>query len=448
MENNIKNAEIKNWQKLKFGMFIHWGLYSLHGKGEWAMYGEEIDKDEYKKLADKFNPSEFNPQKWAEIAKKAGMKYMVFTSKHHDGFSMFDSKHCIDNFTSMNSAAKRDFVKEYADACRKEGLKVGIYYSPLDWRSPASFLPKMFRAEGEILKNQCHNQVKELMTNYGKIDILWYDGGEDYILGFNIPKHSLTVDAMDFKLNPPIKNFWEAEALNNEVRKLQPGIVINERFGDKFRGKDKAGLGFGDFKGSEKKVGEFNISEPWETCDTLGTTWGYIKDDEIKSFREIINILVRTITGGGNLLLNVAPDKDGSFDGEQVERLFEVGRWLEKYGESIYDTSGGPIKNGKWGGCTYKNNILYVHILEWNKNIITIPVKNANVVSCICLSAENGIWEQENQNIKLSAIPDDRNAPDVIFKITFDRNVDEIFSAEKILGENDFSARSVNLGDL
>ena len=219
---------IQEWQDLKFGMFIHWGLYSVMKRGEWAMYLDGIDKDEYAKLADEFTAKKFNASYWADVAKRAGMKYMVFTARHHDGFSLFDSKHSIDDFTIMKTPAKRDIVEEYTSACREAGLKVGIYYSPMDWRSPATYMPLTFRKEGEKMREQCHRQIEELMNNYGKIDILWYDGGEDFILGYNIPRHVLAEDRLTYKQNPFIPNFWRAGELNEKVRSWQPGIVIKE----------------------------------------------------------------------------------------------------------------------------------------------------------------------------------------------------------------------------
>jgi len=379
------------------------------------------------------------------------MKYMVFTARHHDGFSLFDSKYSMDDFTVMKTPAKRDVVREYTEACRKAGLKVGIYYSPMDWRSPAVYMPLTFRKEGEKLRTQCHKQIEELMNNYGKIDILWYDGGEDFILGYNIPRHVLAEDKLTYKQNPFIPNFWQAEELNEKVRNWQPGIVINERFGDWLRGKATHGVGFGDFKGSEKKVGNFDIHTPWETCDTLGTSWGWVDDDVIKSFRQLVDILVRTVTGGGNLLLNIAPDGEGSFDEGQVERLYEIGEWLSNYGESIYETQGGPLPNGKWGGTTYKGNILYVHVLEWNKNSITVPVGNGGVLSVSSLTCEKFSCNKTDTGIELSVPADNRQVADTIFKIEFDRPVGDIYNKKETdspKSENNFTYRAINLGEL
>jgi alpha-L-fucosidase len=163
------------WREAKFGMFIHWGLYAIPGKGEWVMWNNQINVSDYSKLADRFSAPEFSGKAWAKTAKEAGMKYMVMTTKHHDGFAMFDSK--ADPFNAMNSAAHRDFVKEYADAAREAGMRVGFYYSPLDWRFPGYFFPDLYRDNAEAMREKYHRQVTELMTRYGTIDILWYDGG-------------------------------------------------------------------------------------------------------------------------------------------------------------------------------------------------------------------------------------------------------------------------------
>ena len=173
---------IEDWKDLRYGMFIHWGLYSLLERGEWVMWSEAIDKDEYRKLMHRFTAETFDPHAWAQVAKDAGMKYMVLTTRHHDGFSLWDSPGSYEQFTSMHSAAHRDIVREYVDACREAGLKVGFYYSPLDWRFPGFFFPRMYRQSADQLRKQTFDQVRELLTNYGKIDILWFDGGEDYWL--------------------------------------------------------------------------------------------------------------------------------------------------------------------------------------------------------------------------------------------------------------------------
>ena len=258
--------ELQEWKEMRFGMFIHWGLYALLGRGEWAMYEEAIDKDEYRKLMDSFTAENFDAGKWAAVAKAAGMKYMVLTTRHHDGFALWDSAASHEQFTSMHTPAHRDFVGEFVDACRSAGLKVGLYYSPLDWRFPGYFFPRMYRKSALEMRRQCHEQIRELLTQYGKIDIFWFDGGEDYWLchGRNLHQDNA---GEDFRLHPQCPGFWGAEELNDMIRTLQPGIIVNNRFGNRE---------FGDFETPEKRIGEFNTMTPWETNTPINGTYGWV----------------------------------------------------------------------------------------------------------------------------------------------------------------------------
>lgn len=409
-------ADIEEWQDYKFGMFIHWGLYSILGKGEWVMFNQPIDKDEYRKLADQFTAEAFNVSNWVQAAKSAGMKYMVLTTRHHDGFSLFDSKTSFEDFTSMNSAAHRDFVAEYATACREAGLGVGLYYSPLDWRMPGYFLPQLYTKSAEQLVEQCHNQVRELLTSYGKIDVLWYDGGEDFWLchGMNLHKSNAK-----FSEEAQVANFWRADELDAMVRELQPGIVISNRTGMRQ---------YGDFLTPEGKVGEFNIKQPWETCDTLAGTWGWMPGAQMKSLRECIQLLIRVVTGGGNLLLNVGPMADGTIEERQAARLQEIGKWLNLYGDSIYKTKGGPILNGTWGGTTWNENKLYVHVIDWKQNEIKIPKLGSNILNITSLTSTEVIVTETADMMYLTVPEADKQAIDTIFVVEYDKNVGEVYA--------------------
>ena len=278
---------MKWWKEAKFGMFIHWGVYSIPARGEWVRFNERIPENEYRKFADIFNPEEYNPYEWATIAKQAGMKYVVLTTRHHDGFSLFDSK--VSDFTAPKTGCGRDLIKEYVEGVRKAGLKVGFYYSLLDWRYKAYFLgPEKDPNGWDNFVNYVHTQVKELMSNYGKIDILWYDGGWPY-----------TAEQ------------WKSEELNNMVRNLQPEIIINNR----------SGLPE-DFDTPEQKIpGAFPNPEiperDWESCMTLNDHWGYCENDNNwKTPSEIIWNLATCCAGGGNYLLNVGPKPDGTIPEE------------------------------------------------------------------------------------------------------------------------------------
>ncbi len=413
MENRIED-----WKDLRFGMFIHWGLYALLERGEWVMYNEAIDKDEYRKLMGRFTAEKFDARAWAQAAKAAGMKYMVLTTRHHDGFSLWDSPASSEGFTSWHSAARKDFVREYVEACREAGLKVGLYYSPLDWRFPGYFFPRMYHKNALELRAQCHEQIRELLTQYGKIDIFWYDGGEDYWLchGRNLHKPD---DGTDFRLNAQSPGFWGAGEQDEMIRRLQPGIIINNRSGNRE---------FGDFLTPEGKIGEFNLETPWETNITLNGSWGYIPRPP-RSLRQCIQWLVETATGDGNLLLNVGPKADGTIVEAQVERLQEIGAWLEKHGDSIYQTRGGPLCNTKDGGMTYRDNILYVHIWDWRENAVTLGKLEANILSVSSPTANMLQYSINDGTITLSVGEQDRLALDTIVKIELDRPVSQLISA-------------------
>lgn len=411
----IVKPDMEAWKDLRFGMFIHWGLYSQMGRGEWAMYNEAIDVDEYRKLKDTFTAEKFDARAWASAARRAGMKYMVLTTRHHDGFSLWDSKASWGNFTSMQSTAHRDFVREYTDACRAEGLKVGLYYSPLDWRFPGFFFPRMYAKSAEELRAQCFGQIRELMTNYGKIDLLWFDGGEDFWLchGRNLHK---APDGTDIRLNPQCPGFWHGAELDEMIRTLQPGIVINNRYGDRT---------LGDYQTPEGHVGTFDTHTPWESCMTLNGSWGWMPYPP-RSLRECIQLLVENATGDGNFLFNIGPRADGSIESEQLERLDEIGDWLKKYGQSIYGTRGGPFKNSAWGGMTHRDNVIYLHIWDWKLNKITLPQINADIKSVKSLTAKQLETEMDGGCLTLSVGAEDRLAPDTVIEIVLDRPAQEL----------------------
>jgi alpha-L-fucosidase len=381
--------DIKWWKDAKFGMFIHWGLYSIVGQGEWYMFNKSVDLREYRKLKDEFTAEKFSAKDWAQCAKDAGMKYMVMTARHHDGFSLWDSPGSYDNFTSINSAAKKDFVAAYTQACRDAGLKVGIYYSPLDWRFPGYFFPDMYRENAEQLKAQTYSQVEELMKSYGKIDVLWYDGGEDDWLGLG----GLQWGKGGWGTRPKTEKYkgkplFEPIKLNTMVRKYQPKVIINDRSGYE-----------GDFTSREQATGDFDDQRPWEKCGTLSAGWGYMSvRTEPLSLKKILETLSNIVCRDGNYLLNVGPRPDGQIEPSQVARLKEVGNWLKLYGECIYGTKGGPILPTKEYGATSTSKAIYVHIWEWPADgKITINglqgIKSAKALTDdkVSVSVKNGI---------------------------------------------------------
>ncbi len=411
---NRKNME--DWKDMRFGMFIHWGLYALLGRGEWAMYNDPIDKDEYRGLMDSFTAERFDANAWAKVAKDAGMKYMVLTTRHHDGFSLWDSRASYEGFTSMKSAAHRDFVREFADACRNAGLKVGFYYSPMDWRFPGYFFPRMYVRSAQEMRRQCYEQIRELLTDYGKIDIFWFDGGEDYWLchGRNLHRES---NGEDFRLHPQSPGFWGAGELDHMIRTLQPGIIVNNRSGNRE---------FGDFLTPENEIGAFNAQTAWETNMTLNGSWGWIPNRPPRSLRECIHLLVKAATGGGNFLLNVGPRPDGTIESIQVQRLAEMGTWLEKYGDAIYKTRGGPFRNTESGGMTYKDNHLYVHILDWKENEVTLPRLGVEIQRISSPTSQSLVHRLEDGHVVLSVESEERQMMDTIVEIELKQSVSSI----------------------
>jgi len=351
---------MKWFHEARFGIFVHWGLYSLLGRGEWVMHVERIPADEYAKLARKFNPKKFDADAWAALAKEAGARYMVLTTRHHDGFCLFDSS--ASDFTSVKSSAKRDFVAEYVEALRRAGLKIGFYYSLLDWRFPGYFDREAHPESAKALVEQAHAQVKELMTNYGKIDILWYDGG--WVPGLT---------------GEQIADFWRAKELNATVRKLQPHILINNRSGIPE-----------DLDTPEQHVTASAPGRGWESCMTMGDScgWGYVHNNpNFKTVPQLIQHLVTAAAGEGNYLLNVGPKPDGTIRKEEVERLRAIGRWLSVNGESIYGSERCPFGAGMLGLTTAKGNNAYLHVFRWPKQgELSIPgiknkIKSATVLS-------------------------------------------------------------------
>jgi alpha-L-fucosidase len=352
------------WEDAKFGMFIHWGLYAIPGKGEWHLFRNKVPPEEYAKLADEFVGKDFDADAWARAAKDAGMNYMVLTARHHDGFALWNSPASFESYNSFEKAAQRDFVAEYVQACRQAGLGVGLYYSPMDWRFPGYFKPRELAENAALMKKQGYGQVKELMSNYGKIDVLWYDGGW-------LAHEGKDADAAWF---------WEPLKLNTMVRELQPKAVINPRSG-----------WVGDFacaEGDDAVTGPI-IDTPWEKCLNLNLGgWGFHPKQNTLSPQEVVRMLVDVVGRGGNMLLNVGPDADGVIPPAHVAILKEVGGWLEKYGESIYGTRAGPLQpvDGVYS-ATSKENRVFIHVINptQNRTLIlppfTRPVRSYSVLS-------------------------------------------------------------------
>lgn len=399
------------WRDAKFGMFIHWGLYSIPGRGEWVQWNEQIPVNEYARLANQFNPTNFSPDSWAELAKAAGMKYMVLTSRHHDGFALFDDG--TNTFTSVKSAARRDFVAEYVQAVRKAGLHVGLYYSPLDWRFPGFFFPDLQRQSAEAMRDQYHRQVEELLSHYGPIDILWFDGGETDWLNFS----GDWGPGAEWHKRPAAAHYhggfsWQHDQMYAVLRRLQPDIIINDRadMPEDFHSREGYGA-----------LGGFDDQHPWELCVPLAGAWGYQPNKLPKPLKDYIQLLAKTAGRDGNLLVNVGPDPNGRVDPPQAARLREIGAWLGKYGESIYGTRGGPFLPGDYGACTHRDNTIYVHVLDWPGDKLVLPALATKITRATVLTGGDATFTQTTQATELSVPAPFRDNMDTIVKLEVER---------------------------
>lgn len=342
-ELKLSDEEMKWWQDAKIGFMFHWGLYSILGTGEWTRHNEKISNEDYAKLADEFNPKNFDANGLADIAKMSGAKYAVMVTRHHDGFAMWDSPGSYDDFTSYKTAAKRDFVKEYMEAFRAKGLNPGLYYSPMDWRFNGYWHPKEDIENAALLKKQCYDQIEELMSKYGDVSILWYDGGW-------LSHKGSDADAAWF---------WEPLKLNRIAKKYQPHIVINPRSG--YDGDFKCDEGGHDIKGSVLPIA-------WEKGFTLQKCWSYANNEASMPFERVLNLIVNAAIRNGNTMFNVGPDRNGKIPETVLAELKKLGAWLEKYGDSIYGTRGGPIDPVDYVyGCTQKEGKIFIHILDFEK---------------------------------------------------------------------------------
>ena len=352
----------------RFGMFIHWGLYSMPGRNEWIRHIEEISNEDYRKYFDHFNPDLFDAREWASAAKNAGMKYVVFTAKHHEGFCMFDSEYT--DYKSTNTPCKRDLLREVVDAFRAEGLRIGLYYSLLDWYHPDftidSLHPHRNHPDREAMncgrdlsryRAYLHNQTRELLTRYGEIDILWFDFSYSWV-----------------EYNPKGRLEWGAEELVNMVRSIRPSILINNRL-------DLPGSG--DIVTPEQNTPEEPLLDEngrpavWEGCQTFSGSWGYHRDEQTwKSEKQCIDMLINHVARNGNLLMNVGPTSRGYLDHRAMERLQGFARWMKYCSRSIYGCGMAPAEFPEPRDSRYtynpETNRLYLHLMNW-------PFKSINL---------------------------------------------------------------------
>lgn len=381
------------WRDAKFGVFVHWGLYAIPAKGEWHMFNDKVPAAEYAKLAQRFNPQHYDPDAWAQLAADGGARYMVLTARHHDGFSLFASKASWGQFDAPHSAAKRDLVAPWVEAVRRHGMKVGLYYSPLDWRFPAYFHPKEMPENAREFKQQTYGQIQELMSQYGRIDVLWYDGGW-------LAHQGSDADAAWF---------WEPDRLNRIVRQLQPQVVINPRSGWQ-----------GDFDTEE---GDAPISgpirkRPWEKTFSINGAWGYVPEGQVKTADEVVTQLVNAVVRNGNLLVNLGPDADGVVPPKQSETLRGVGRWLQGHGQAVYDTRPGPLQpvDGVYG-MTQRGDTCYLFVQQWPNEELKLPALPHKVTGVRNLSGHDVAWRDGAQGLTLSVPKAQRGSPVTVLEI-------------------------------
>ena len=374
-----KDERMEWWRDARFGMFIHWGLYSIPagtwegekvpGIGEWIMHRADIAVADYEKLAGQFNPVKFDADAWVRLARQAGMKYLVITSKHHDGFCLWDSK--VTDYDIIDATPfDRDILAELEKACKKHGVKFCLYHSIMDWHHPdaqAPFYPNYNDRNRSnpnfprYVENYMKPQLKELITEYGPLGVLWFDG--EWIKDWTEP---------------------QGRELYQYVRSLQPNIIVNNRVGKGRKGME--GLNkddqeySGDFGTPEQQIPATGLpGVDWESCMTMNDTWGYKSyDDNWKSSETLLRNLADIASKGGNFLLNVGPTSEGLIPDASVERLVAMGEWMKVNGESIYGTTASPIGAVPWGRCTAKPGKLYLHVFEWpaNGRLVVPNVKN------------------------------------------------------------------------
>ncbi len=397
------------YQEARFGMFIHWGLYAIPARGEWVRSVEQMPEEEYLPFFEEFDPVDFDPRKWARAAREAGMRYAVLTAKHHDGFCLFDS--ALTDFKSTNTKAGRDLVAEYLEAFRAEGLKVGLYYSLLDWHHPDY---PHYGDQNHPLRNcpeeknegrdfsryleYMHGQVRELCTNYGKLDIMWFDFSYGDLRG----------------------EAWKATELVRMVRSLQPDVIIDNRL-------EVSGEGFGsiatdspneysgDFVSPEQIIPPYGLKSEsgrdlvWEACVTMNDHWGYCaKDTHFKPAPMLIRKLVECVSKNGNMLLNVGPDAKGNIPEESLRILSGIGHWMKRNSASVYGCAASGLPKPENGRITRNGNRLYYHITEGNIGGIPLYGISKDRIKYIRLLADGS-------ELAVSSSWETNNYPDIVF---------------------------------
>lgn len=394
-----RDARMAWWREARFGMFIHWGPVSLKGTEiSWSRANSNpacpnqgsIPVEVYDNLYKEFNPVEFDAKEWVAIAQASGMKYVVLTAKHCDGFCLWHSK--VTDYNISKTPFVRDVCAELAKAAHTTGIRVGWYYSPMDWRDPDCRTERNARYVASM-----QGQLRELLSNYGRIDLLWFD--------------------TDGRSAP-----WDQKNTYGLVRQLQPQIIINNRLDmGSMANYEAQQIGpNADYYTPEQRIGEFDDQRPWETCMTLGTQWSWKPNDNIKSLKECLHTLIKCVGGDGNLLLNVGPMPNGKIEPRQVEVLKGIGKWLGRFGESVYGTRGGPFKPGRSLVSTNKGDVVYIHALEYDGDTITLPVLPRKIVQSNVLTGGVVQLAQTEAALYLTVVKDEQREIDTIIKLTLD----------------------------
>lgn len=399
-----ENIESREWfQDAKFGLFIHWGVYSVLKKGEWVMYQDKMTITDYEKLPPQFNPVNFDPDAWCKMAKDAGMKYITITSKHHDGFAMFDSK--VSNYDIVDSTPYgKDVIKMLADACARNGLKLYFYHSQLDWHN-YDYYPRGRTGESSGRPDNgdwyayikyMNAQLSELLTNYGKIGGIWFDGEWD---------------------KPDAD--WHLAETYQLIHKLQPAAMIGSNHhhtpnaGEDFQMFEK-GLPGKDLFSKDNSVSQL----PLETCETMNNSWGYNESDQnYKSTKDLIHYLVKAAGNNANFLLNVGPKPDGTIQPEFIQHLAEMGKWTKANGESIYGTRGGPIGPQSWGVTTQTKDKVYLHVLAESDSVIAVPDLGRKIGSISLLDGSKVDFQTTNIGTIVKVPSKGRDAYDTVLVV-------------------------------
>ena len=372
------------FHQARFGLFVHWGLYSLLERGEWVMFRERIPTAEYEPLADQFTGEHFDADAIARLAVEAGMKYAVLTTRHHEGFCLWDTQ--VTDFNSVKRGAKRDFVREFVEACRRHDLRVGLYISDKDWRQPGYWNPDKHPDSARRMVDELHAMVIELLSDYGQIDLLWFDGS-----WVDVGRSEIKGDA----------EFWRSHALFDRIYELQPSILVNNRLALP-----------ADLDTPEQHVTASAAGRGWEACMTLGDehAWGYSSHNPTrKPLGQLLRNLSTTAAGEGNFLLNIGPRGDGSLPEEDAILLRQIGQWLHVHGEAIYDSRRFDY-DATWysqGKFTRRGNTLYLHVFRWSGERIILPlIKNTPQQATLLTTGQQVRVERlSNGRLQLGGLP-------------------------------------------